>query len=144
MAERPDSDEVILSTGHDIAPVGAPAQAEDPAEITPHSAVKLLLLEVVDSHEAVLTADGYVFSIGREGKAVYGSVTDGPAVEKGRLVFGFDSGNDCVLQLRVWQELYGACGFTCEDCVPEIEVAAAMGGDKLSLRTRDPLDTGDT
>ena len=63
MTKGPDRDEVILAASHHVAAVGAPADAGDPAEIAPHSAVEFLSLEVVDPHEAVLAGHGYVVEI---------------------------------------------------------------------------------
>lgn len=57
-------------------------------------------------------------------------------------MFGFDGRDDGILQLQVWYELQGTCGFTCEDCVPDIEISTAMRGDKTRLRARNPLDAG--
>ena len=37
-----------------------------------------------------------------------------------------------------------ARGFTCEGCAPDIEITAAMRGDKLGLGAGDPFDTRHT
>ena len=95
--------------------------------------MELVRLEVVYPHESVLAGHRDVLRVGREGETVDGSVTNGPAEEEGRLVLVFDGGNDGVLDFRVRLELYGASGLASEDCVPEIEISAAMGGDKLGL-----------
>lgn len=141
MMEGPDRDEVILATSHRVAAVGAPADAGDPAEIAPHSAVEFLSLEVVDPHEAVLAGHGYVVEIRREGKSVDGSVTNGPTILERRLVFCLDSGDDGVLELCVGHKLDWSRCLPGEDGGPDVEIPTAMGGDKLSLRAWHPLDT---
>ena len=57
-------------------------------------------------------------------------------------MLGFDGGDGGVLHLRVRSEVHGARGFTCEGRAPDVEVAAAMRGDKLVLGARNPLETG--
>ena len=59
--------------------------------------MELLFFEVVDSHESILTGNGYVLGVGGEGKAIDGSVANRPAKEEGEFVLAFNGRDDCIL-----------------------------------------------
>ena len=98
-------------------------------------------MEIVHSQETVLASNGYVICVWGEGKSVYGTVTNCPAVDNRRFALWFDCVDFCVGDFFVRDKALWAVGFARVDATPDVEVATSVRGYKLVITARHPLDT---
>lgn len=132
LGEGPHGDQVVFTPRHNVAPIGAPAHAEQAPKVALHEPPQEHGVEVEDAQAAILADAGQVPAVGREGELVEGPLAHRPLGQRvaGCLALGGVDGKALAL---LQQAILGRRRGARVADVVQVQVAAGVGRQEQAL-----------
>lgn len=144
LVQRPHGDQVVLAADHYVLGVGAPADAQETAEVGPGDAQQLHRVVVEHPQEAVLRGDGEHRAAGREAELVDAAVlrAERPLVQRIARRLGLARQNS--EPVAGLEALVAGCRRRARQLlVVQIQMAGCVRGEKHVRRLGQPLQASD-